>query len=85
MSNPFKKTADKADPYAIYSAGSFTWKVLSCSHGPKNGKKNPYARWFCFVTSNMCPDGEFGDTYAAEVQQYGTLVQCTPEWKEHYG
>tara|TARA_R100000995_G_scaffold26048_1_gene11361 strand:+ start:315 stop:572 length:258 start_codon:yes stop_codon:yes gene_type:complete len=85
MPNPFKKTVDKEQPYAIYTNGDFFWNVLSTSHMPASERKNSYARWFCFVTSSMCPDGEYGDTYAADVQQYGRLVQCTPEWQDHYG
>jgi len=85
MPNPFKKTVDKEQPYAVYTNGDFLWKVLSTSHMPASENKNAYARWFCFVTSSMCPDGEYGDTYAIDVKQYGQLMQCTPEWKEHYG
>lgn len=34
----------------------------------------PYARWFCFVTSPACPDGEYGDTYVAEIKRSAVKV-----------
>ena len=82
--NLFGKTVDKNKPYAVYSNGDFLWKVLKTYKVADNEQKDPYARWFCFVTSSHCPYGEFGDTYALDVKQYGRLMECTPEWQEAY-
>ena len=82
--NPFGKTADKNKPYAVYSTGDFLWKVLKTYKVADNEQNDPYARWFCFVTSSLCPEGEYGDTYALDVKQYGQLMQCTPEWRDAY-
>ena len=82
--NPFGKTADKDKPYAVFTNGDFLWKVLKTYKKPDNEKKDPCARWFCFVTSSACPNGEYGDTYAIDVKQYGRLMECTPEWQEAY-
>jgi hypothetical protein len=34
---------------------------------PENEAKNPYARWFCIVTSPATPKGEYGDVYVKTV------------------
>lgn len=34
----------------------------------------PYGRWFCFVTSDMCPEGEYCDVYVSEIKDNATKV-----------
>lgn len=53
------------NPYEVWVAGSWTWKVLKKWQADDN---KPYARWFCSVTSPMCPNGEMGDVYVAEIK-----------------
>lgn len=64
----------KTDAYEVWQAGEWTWYVLKKYQNPTQEAKNPYARWFCFVTSPLCPRGEAGDVYAAEVKRSAHLV-----------
>ena len=65
MKNLCSKTRPVSNPYEIWTNGSgWTWKLLKRWQADD---AKPFARWFCFVTSPFCPDGEYGDTYAAEV------------------
>jgi len=84
--NPFLKTAKQGEPYAVYRSwnGSFEWHVLKTYKMAKNEKTDPYARWYVKAYSPACPNGELGDTYAADVLMHGRLAACTPEWREHY-
>jgi len=59
------KTRPVTNPYEVWTNGSWTWKVLK--KWQANDDK-PYARWFCFVTSPFCPDGEMGDVYVSEIK-----------------
>jgi hypothetical protein len=86
MPNPFGKSRKTDSPYAIYKCGDFTWHVLKTYKMPKSEAKDPYARWFVAAkSSNTFGSFELGDTYASEVERFGTLVAATPEWLEAYG
>lgn len=61
------KTRDVKNPYEVWQHGGWTWKVLKKYQTPENEKGNTFARWFCFVTSPYCPDGEYGDTYVKDI------------------
>lgn len=63
MKNLCNKTRPVENPYEVWTKGHFTWKVLRKYQADD---KKPFARAFCFVTSNFCPDGEYGDTYIAD-------------------
>ena len=67
MKNLCGKTRDKSTPYEIWQSpdGSWEWRVLKKWQGDD---AKPYARWFCFVTSPFCPQGELGDVYVAEIK-----------------
>lgn len=64
MKNTMAKTRPVSDPYEVWTHHGWTWKVLKKWQAQDD---KPYARWFCFVTSPMCPDGEMGDCYASEI------------------
>lgn len=88
--NPFGKTMPKEKPYAIYKSyfmPGWAWYVCKTYQSPDNEKKNPYARWFCWVTSPMIY-GEFeaGDTYIREIifDAHAYLFEATDEWKKYY-
>ena len=57
-------SADKA--YEVWRTPDrqWTWYVLKKWQADDH---KPYARWFCKVTSPFTPEGELGDTYAADV------------------
>lgn len=66
--NAWAKTRDKGQPYAVYQNNSgWTWRVLKAYQNREKERANPYARWFCFVTSPFCPEGEYGDTYVSDI------------------
>lgn len=41
----------------------------------------PYGRWFCFVTSPFCPEGEYGDVYVSEIKENAVKVNVL--YSEH--
>jgi hypothetical protein len=71
MKNECGKTRDKSAPYEVWQSfdGSWTWKILKKWQSPDKEASNPYARWFCFVTSPFCPQGELGDVYCQDIKQ----------------
>lgn len=71
MKNKCNKTRPVDNPYEIWEGKGWTWKVLKKYQADD---EKPYARAFCFVTSPYCPDGEYGDVYINEYQEYGTLT-----------
>lgn len=68
LKNLCAKTRSVTSPYEIWKSpdGSWTWNVLKKWQVDDNKQ---YARWFCFVTSPMCPGGEMGDVYVSEIKQ----------------
>lgn len=71
MKNLCNKMRKVSEPYEVWTRGSWTWKVLKKWQGDDY---KPHARWFCFVTSEFCPDGEYGDTYAADVMSQARRI-----------
>lgn len=65
MKNICAKYRKPNQPYEIWTNGSWVWKVLKKWQADDN---KPFARWFCMVTSPMCPDGEMGDVYVSEIR-----------------
>ena len=74
MKNQCGKTRPKDNPYETWVNDSgWTWRVCKKYKSDDAEAKDPYARWFCFVTSPMCTYGEFGDVYVAEIKQNAWL------------
>lgn len=71
MKNLCGKMRPKSDPYETWVAGSWTWQVLKKWQADDN---KPYARWFCNVITPMCPNGELGDVYVAEIKAQAQRV-----------
>ena len=42
----------------------------------------PYARWFCWVSSPFCPDGEYGDTYISDITPYARMIKGEPDLRK---
>ena len=72
------KMRPKDNPYEIWQSqdGQWTWNVLKKWQVDDN---KPFARWFCFVTSPFCPEGEYGDTYVRDIQAQARRVATDPE------
>jgi len=70
MKNLCGKRRSIDNPYEIWQSedGTWTWKVLKKYQANDNAL---YARWYCFVTSPYCPDGEYGDEYVATINKIG--------------
>lgn len=65
MKNPCAKTRTKDNPYEV-------WKVLKKW---QIDDYKPFARWFCFVTSPFCPEGEYGDVYVKDILMQAQKVE----------
>jgi predicted secreted hydrolase len=74
MKNECGKTRAKNNPYEVWVADGWTWNVLKKYKSPDGEAKDAYARWFCFVTSPMCPYGEMGDVYVSEIKGRATKI-----------
>ena len=86
MANPFAKSRPTTNPYAIYKRADFVWHVVKTYKQPSSEAKDSYARWLVAAKSDHTFGSfEGGDTYAREIQHYGTLVAAEPEWAEAYG
>ncbi len=72
------KTRPVGNPYEIWQSrdGAWTWKVLKKWQVADD---KLYARWFCFVTSPFCPEGEYGDTYVKDIKAHARCVAIDPE------
>ena len=67
---------DKTLPYEVWKSfdGSWTWNVLKKYQTPEKEALNPYARWFCYVTSPFAPHGDMGDVYIREIKANAAKV-----------
>ena len=73
--NECAKTRPIDNPYEVWEGGGWTWYVLKKYQTPEKEAANPYARWFCFVKSPICPEGEYGDTYISDITRYAQKVR----------
>lgn len=66
MKNECGKMRKPDNPYEVWgNRQGWTWKVLKKWQADDN---KPYGRWFCFVTSPLCPEGEHGDVYVKDIK-----------------
>lgn len=75
MKNLQSKTVKPANAYEVWSNGSWNWYVCKKYQTPEKEASNPYARWFTFVTSPMCPQGEYGDTYVSDIKSVAVRIK----------
>lgn len=75
MKNECGKTRPVSNPYEVWQFRDWTWKVLKKYQSPEKEAVNPEARWFCWVSSNMCPEGEMGDVYVSDIKRYAQRVK----------
>tara|TARA_R100001163_G_C4880671_1_gene78117 strand:- start:40 stop:276 length:237 start_codon:yes stop_codon:yes gene_type:complete len=68
--NECGKMREKDNPYEIWSNDSgWQWRVLKKYQKPELEAKNPYARWFCAVSSPYTfGEFELGDVYVSEIK-----------------
>ena len=73
--NECGKCRDVNQPYEVWRAGDWEWRVLKKYQSPAKEAQNPYARWFCAVKSpHTFGSYDLGDTYVKDVQEYATRV-----------
>ena len=76
--NECGKMRDKENPYEVWQDTStgFEWRVLKKYQKPELEAKNPYARWFCAVSSPWTHGSyDLGDVYVQEIKKYGGKVK----------
>ena len=76
--NPCGKTTSVEKPYEVWTMDhmNFEWRVLKKYQTPENEAKNPDARWYCAVKSDMTYDmWEYGDVYVSEIKQNGVKLK----------
>ncbi len=76
MKNNCNKTRSLGNPYEVWEAKGWCWKVLKKYQADDN---KAFARAFCFVTSPFCPEGEYGDTYIKEYKEFASLTKSNYE------
>ena len=76
--NPCSKTRPASDPYEVWEdrTSGWEWAVLKKYQRPELEAVNPMARWFVFVKSPFCPEGEYGDEYVHRITRYGKLREA---------
>lgn len=79
-----RKTMDKDTPYATYkNSAGWTWLVLKVNQ-PSKTTNTPFVTWMVAAQSPATFGGwDMGDTYVADVLNYGTLVSATDEFKKY--
>ena len=73
--NECAKSRPVNDPYEVWQRNGWEWRVLKKYQTPEKEATNPYARWFCWVSSPFCPEGELGDSYAHEIMGVAVRVK----------
>ena len=77
--NPCSRRVTPETAYEVWQSynGTFTYFVLKKYQSPEKEAANPYARWYCMVTSPITPNGEYGDVYVSTVKR-GTVQVDNP-------
>lgn len=74
--NLMGKTRPVNDPYRVFRAGDWEWRVLKAYSADES---KPFARWFCAVKSPMTFGSyDLGDVYISEVLHHATEVLPVP-------
>lgn len=67
-SNPCGRRRPVGNPYEIWEGNGFRYMVLKKNQTPAREATNPYASWFCAVSSPFTMGGhDMGDTYCADI------------------
>ena len=75
MAASLRKTRPDTEPYEVWEAGDWTWKVLKFYKSHENTMADPYGRVFCQVITPMTSArGGLGDVYYSEIRSAATLV-----------
>ena len=73
---PCAKTRPVENPYEVWKLGDWTWKVLKKYQKPEREAKNPYARWFCAVSTPYTYGSyDMGDVYVTEITNHAERIE----------
>lgn len=75
------KMVTRENAYEVWQTpdGSWTWYVLKKYQSPEKEAQNPYARWFCDVTSPFVGEqGEMGDVYVRDIKGSASKIRERP-------
>jgi len=85
VKNECGKTRKVNEPYEVWRAGDWEWRVLKKNQSPEKEAANPYASWFCAVKSPYTFGSyDMGDTYVSEVKGNAVKVEFDPETLEQW-
>lgn len=71
MATSLRKTRPVSDPYEVWQAGDWTWKVLKFYKSRENTLADPFGRVFCDVQGF---EHDLGDVYYREITDNAVLV-----------
>jgi len=75
MKNECGKTRKVNEPYEVWIADGWEWRVLKKYQRPDLEAKNIYAVWLCAVKSPYTMGAyDLGDTYVTDITRYATKV-----------
>ena len=75
MAASLRKTRPSTDPYEVWVAGDWTWKVRKFYKSRENTLADEYGRVLCDVSSPGTFGGhDTGDVYYREITRNATLV-----------
>ena len=73
VKNECAKTRPVDNPYEIWKAPNWEWRVIKKYQRPDKEATNKYARWFCAVKSPMTYGSwEYGDVYIKDITSIAT-------------
>jgi hypothetical protein len=66
--NPCGRARKQDNPYEVWEADGWKWKVLKKYQTPVKERENGYARWLCAVSSPYTQGGvDIGDVYVKDI------------------
>jgi len=69
--NLANKTRKIDEPYEVWEADGWEWRVLRKYQNTENEAKNEYARWLCGVKSPFTYGKfEMGDVFVREIKEH---------------
>lgn len=73
IKNECLKTRPATDPYEVWVAGEWKWRVMKKYQVDDN---KPFARWLCAVSSPLMHGGfEIGDCYVKDIVNHAVKVK----------
>ena len=84
--NECGKTRGVNQPYEVWIAPEWEWRILKKYQSPEREAANPYARWLTAVKSPFTGDTyDMGDTYVSEITNNATqaVIVDLESWRDY--